>query len=321
MSTKEHTVIPWHKTGKKTAVLHHPAHKKIICAALLAAILLTALLIALFFGKPLIAFVTNTQAFRQWISNHALTGVLSFVGIRALQTIITILPAEAIEIGAGYAFGIMEGVVLCTIGSAIGSAAIYLFTKKFGVRLIEVFIPMKKIQSFGFIKNAKRLNLFIFLIFIIPGTPKDTLTYLIGLTPMRLPTFLILSSIARFPSIITSTIGGAALGKQNYLFAGLLFGITAIISLAGIFFYRHMTKSDKTAGMKMQKPANAKDEVIKMSKKYQDLYTLMEEDAQAKQYFSELPDYVQEQISTRAGHVNSIDSLKDYAENLLRGDD
>ncbi len=73
--------------------------------------------------------------------------------------------------------------------------------------------------------------------------------------------------------------------------------------------------------MKINKPVKDKSEVIKMAKNYPDLYTLMEEDAQAQQYFSTLPDYVQEQISTRAGHVNSIESLKDYAENLLRGDD
>ena len=67
--------------------------------------------------------------------------------------------------------------------------------------------------------------------------------------------------------------------------------------------------------------AHANGEVIKMPKKYADLYTLMEQDAEAKSYYASLPDYVQEQISSRAGNVNSLDSLQDYAENLLRGDD
>ncbi|MDD3394068.1 MAG: hypothetical protein PHG19_05445 [Anaerotignum sp.] len=55
--------------------------------------------------------------------------------------------------------------------------------------------------------------------------------------------------------------------------------------------------------------------------KFSDMYELFHNDTNAKQYFDKLPDYVREQISTRANSVNSFESLKDYAENLLRGDD
>lgn len=54
---------------------------------------------------------------------------------------------------------------------------------------------------------------------------------------------------------------------------------------------------------------------------YNDMYDLFQNDKSAKQYFDKLPDYVREQISTRANGVRSMESLKDYAENLLRGDD
>lgn len=55
--------------------------------------------------------------------------------------------------------------------------------------------------------------------------------------------------------------------------------------------------------------------------KYSNMYELFKRDLKAKQYFDKLPDYVRDQISTRASGVNSLESLKDYAENLLRGDD
>ena len=55
--------------------------------------------------------------------------------------------------------------------------------------------------------------------------------------------------------------------------------------------------------------------------KYSDMYEMFKSNLNAKQYFDKLPDYVRDQISTRSGNVNSFESLKDYAENLLRGDD
>ena len=58
-----------------------------------------------------------------------------------------------------------------------------------------------------------------------------------------------------------------------------------------------------------------------MMRKYPDMYELLKSEPEAKQYYDKLPDYVRDQISTRAGGVNSFESLRDYAENLLRGDD
>lgn len=81
-----------------------------------------------------------------------------------------------------------------------------------------------------------------FLIFFIPGTPKDALTYFIPLTDMKLSTFLFITTIARIPSIITSTIGGHAIGVENYIFSILVFVITGIISLVGLYIYKKISQ-------------------------------------------------------------------------------
>lgn len=81
-----------------------------------------------------------------------------------------------------------------------------------------------------------------FLIFFIPGTPKDALTYFIPLTDMKLSTFLFITTIARIPSIITSTIGGHAIGVENYIFSILVFVITGIISLVGLYVYKKINQ-------------------------------------------------------------------------------
>ncbi len=200
--------------------------------------------IALWVGKPLMASIGKPEQFRIWTEQQGILGPLTLVGAMCLQVVIGIIPGEPIEIGAGYVFGPWWGLLLCLIGAAIGSILILLFTKRFGIKMVEAFVSREKINSLKFIRSHKRLNLLIFLLFFIPGSPKDMLTYLVGLTPMKITTFLFISSVARIPSIISSTLGGNALGTQDYKTAFVIFAITALVSLIGILIYRKITRKE-----------------------------------------------------------------------------
>ena len=81
-------------------------------------------------GKPLLEFVSDTEKFRLWVETQGFLGRLILIGIMCLQVVVAIIPGEVIEIGAGYVFGSIEGMLLCLAGAAIGSAIIFLFTKK-----------------------------------------------------------------------------------------------------------------------------------------------------------------------------------------------
>lgn len=213
-----------------------------IALACVGAFLVLFVLLCWFAGKPMLDFVAEPQKFREWVGQYGLLGKLAFVGMVALQVVVAVIPGEPLEIAAGYAFGIFEGTLLCLIGITLGSALVFLFVRKWGIKAVELFFPREKIQSLAFLQNSKRLNLIVFILFFIPGTPKDVMTYFIGLTPMKLSTWLVITMIARIPSVITSTIGGDALGLQNYQFAILVFAATIVISLLGILAYRIITK-------------------------------------------------------------------------------
>ncbi len=215
--------------------------RRIVSLVSFIGFLLFSIVFAATIGQKLMEFLADGKTFRVWVEQQSIWGPLTLIGIMALQVVIAIIPGEAVEIGAGYAFGAIPGMFLCLAGAAVGSVIIYGLTKSFGIRMVEAFISREKLQSLKFLQNTKKLNLLIFILFFIPGTPKDLFTYFIGLTPMKLRTFLILSSIARIPSVITSTIGGEALGMQNYTFAVLVFVATAIISGIGLLIYRKIT--------------------------------------------------------------------------------
>ena len=216
--------------------------RRVVSILSLCVLLAFIAVVAIVVGKPLVEMLSRPEEFQKWVDSHHIWGRLAFVGMMCLQVVFAIIPGEPMEIGAGYAFGSIEGTLLCLAGAAVGSSIIYLFTKKFGIKLVEAFISKEKILSLSFIKNTKKLNLLIFILFFIPGTPKDIFTYFIGLTPMKLHIFLLISSIARIPSVITSTISGDALVSQNYGFAISVFVITAVVSTAGIFIYHKISK-------------------------------------------------------------------------------
>ncbi len=192
-------------------------------------------------GKPMVEFVREPERFRAWVDSSGFVSRVIFVGMVIFQLIIALIPGEPLEMGAGYAFGAVEGTILCIIGCVIGSALVFLFVRRFGVKLVEVFFPREKIRSLRFLQDSRRLNLLTFIVFFIPGTPKDLLSYFIGLTDMKLGTWLFITAVARIPSIVTSTVTGDALGLKDYQFALIAFGVTLALSLAGILVYRRLS--------------------------------------------------------------------------------
>ena len=217
------------------------AHKKKIYLIAIIVALVFVGVVGYLVGKPMIEFVREPERFRAWVDSSGLWGRVAFVGMVVFQLIIAIIPGEPLEMGAGYAFGAVEGTLLCILGCVIGSALVFLFVRRIGVKLVEVFFSREKIRSLRFLQDSRRLNLLTFIVFFIPGTPKDLLSYFIGLTDMKLGTWLLITGVARIPSIVTSTVTGDALGLQNYQFALIAFGATLLLSLGGILVYRRLS--------------------------------------------------------------------------------
>ena len=199
-------------------------------------------LVTLFVGRPLISFAKEPEKFREWVNGFGVWGKLIFVGLIVLQIIVAFIPGEPFEIVAGYAFGTFWGTLLCVVGEVIGSVLVFLFVRKCGIRAIEVFFPREKIDSLRFMRDEKKVETFAFIAFLIPGTPKDILSYCAGITHMKLSTWVFISTVARFPSVVTSTVGGDALGMGQHLFAVIVFVVTIALSLVGLYFYNRAVK-------------------------------------------------------------------------------
>lgn len=208
------------------------------------AILIIAFLVLYFtVGKEMTKFISNPVEFKNYLMTYEKYSAAVFVAIRAFQTVIKIIPAEPLEIASGYAFGTWGGLLYCSLGSLIGTLIILALTKMLGRKFVEAFVDTEQINSLSLIANKDNRRLFLVIFYLIPGTPKDIGTYIAGLTNWNLTEFLIITTIMRMPSIITSTYCGNALGEKKIGLAVGVFVATAVVSVLCGYFYKK--KSEK----------------------------------------------------------------------------
>lgn len=187
---------------------------------------------------PMIDFFKNPMVIKSQLDQTDIFGQCIVTIAMTLQVVFVFLPGEIIEILAGFMYGPIGGMLICLLGAALGSCIIYLFVQKLGLGFIDKFLGSGKIDEVRFLKKQKNLDIIIFIIFLIPGTPKDIITYFMPLTTMPLSKFLLITTIARIPSVITSTISGTALGLAQYDVMIFVLVATAIVSIIGLYLYK-----------------------------------------------------------------------------------
>ncbi len=198
---------------------------------------LTALLIYVMWD-----YIKDPTLLRDVIGDHYVIGALALVLISAVQVVVALVPGEFVEIAAGYMFGGVWGSLLCLAGIVLGSCVTILLVRRFGRKFVYVFYPKEKLDALPVLNNPAKRNILTFIIFVIPGTPKDLFTYAIGLTDMSIPLYIVLTTLARYPSVITSTMTGDAAGTKNYWLAALFLLITVVISGTGLLIYRRIAR-------------------------------------------------------------------------------
>lgn len=216
--------------------------RKVLSASAIILFILFCAVVGWVIGRPIVEFASEPEKFRLWVQAHGILGKIAFVFMIMFQVVIAFVPGEPLEIVAGYAFGAIEGTLLSMVGIFLGSMIVFFLVRKFGIKLVEVFFTYEKIKSLKFLQNRKKVEALVFLMFFLPGTPKDLLTYFVGLTDIKTKHFLFIATVARIPSLVTSTIGGSLLGVEKYTFAVIVFVVTLVISIIGWYIYSRLGK-------------------------------------------------------------------------------
>ena len=220
---------------------------------LIALILIIAILaIATIYMMPIIKQINTPEGqeeFKAKITNSGITGILILFGLELAQIVLAILPGEPIEILAGICFGPIWGTIFLMISVFIVTCIIYFLVKKFGRDFIYEFFPKEKVnklENSKLFKDEKKIELVMIILFLIPGTPKDLLVYIGGLLPIKTSRFLAISTLLRFPSIISSTIAGANILEGQWKAGILAYIITFAITFIVIFIINKLDKNKVT---------------------------------------------------------------------------
>ena len=190
---------------------------------------------------------SNQQQLREWIDSLGFIGLLVVLLIQILQIVIAFIPGEAVQLMAGVLYGAWGGLIICLTGSVLASSIIFFLVRRFGYRLVERIFGKKQLHNFKFFNSTKRVETVTFILFLLPGMPKDMLTYLAGISRIKPSRFLIISTFARIPALLTSTLMGSSVSKGNWEVALILFLVTGIVGIVGIrykqqildHFHRH----------------------------------------------------------------------------------
>lgn len=220
--------------------MEYERKRKWLAGISIAVVGVLVVLLTLFIWNWLRSF--SQDDFRDYIQSFGPLGWLVLLGLQFLQVFIALIPGELLETAAGYAFGPWVGTAICYVGVGLASSLIFALTRRYGVKLVEIFVARERINELRFLNTERKRNNLIFLLYFIPGTPKDLLTYFVGLTDIKLSQFLILSMIARIPSVISSTFGGHLLGEERYTGAIILYGVTGVVSAIGLLGYNMYLK-------------------------------------------------------------------------------
>lgn len=213
--------------------------------SVLLALVLAGVLVCVAIAVPLTRLVADPAGFREALSGNYMAMAVVYGLINTVHVFIAVIPGEPLELGAGYLFGTWAGLLVVSLGLGLGEFLCFLLVRRFGTQLVHLFVSQEKLDELALFRDERRRNSITFLMMFIPGTPKDLMSYVVGLTRMRLSTWMLISLTARVPSILISTFCGAQFAQGDYGASALTFSASLALSVLGLGYYALINRQAK----------------------------------------------------------------------------
>jgi uncharacterized membrane protein YdjX (TVP38/TMEM64 family) len=186
--------------------------------------------------KFLIRLYRDKQFLKETVSAWGWLAPLAFIAIQALQVIISPFPGEVTGPVGGALFGTLWGLIYSTIGLTIGTLVCFWVGRKWGEPLVRPWLSEHHWNRLSFIIEAEGA-IIAFILYLIPGFPKDIISYLFGISPMPFWIFAVVSTLGRLPGTWMSSYFGAHVADQQYIYALILAALVVAVCLP-IYYYR-----------------------------------------------------------------------------------
>ena len=222
-------------------------HKRIkVISTILKFALLLLIIIGLplyiyFFEPQLIDSMSSMENVNALFEHYHAESIIVYIGAQILQIIICVIPGQWLQFAAGYMYGFWLGFLYSIIGAAIGSVVTYYLAKLLGRDAMHLIFGEARINEFIHKLNSKKAIVIVFLIFLIPGVPKDLCNYAAGISEMKLKPFLTVSLVGRSPGMMGSLLIGRQIEAGNYTGAIVVAAVAVVLCVVGIIMRKRLT--------------------------------------------------------------------------------
>jgi len=186
------------------------------------------------FGPSIMEAVRNPQQLKKTLESYGVWGVLVFIGLQVLQVVVVAIPGEFVQLAGGYIYGPWLGTLYSLIGIVLASVIVFYISRLLGYTLVRTFVSKNDLKRFDFVINDSKSEVIMLLLFLIPGLPKDALTYIAGLTPVKPLRFFVIITLGRLPALFASSYIGYSTQKGNYLIVVILSVAAIALFIAGL---------------------------------------------------------------------------------------
>lgn len=180
------------------------------------------------------SFFMDRERLSDLLASYGATSVFLFISLQVAQVVISPLPGDVTGLIGGYLYGPVLGVIYSTIGLSIGSWVAFALARMLGLPFVEKIIRPATIRKYDYFLERKGLAI-AFVFFLIPGFPKDTLCYILGLSHMKTRNFLVVSTAGRLLGTVILSLQGSSLRENQDVFFFVLLVVTVLIILGGYF--------------------------------------------------------------------------------------
>ena len=168
------------------------------------------------------------------VQNAGAAGVLILLGMQFLQIVVAFIPGEVVQLAAGLMYGPVFGSIIILVGCVISSTIIYKLVHALGAPFVQGMVSTEHLGKFRAFEESGKLDVVVFILFLIPGMPKDVFTYIVPLTDMPYKKFITLTTIGRIPGVVGSTYAAAGFASGEIIGPIVVLVVLAVIALVAI---------------------------------------------------------------------------------------
>jgi uncharacterized membrane protein YdjX (TVP38/TMEM64 family) len=183
----------------------------------------------------------DRERLREFLDSLGPLSFIGFIGLQTLQVVAAPIPGEVTGVLGGFLYGPLLGLFLSTAGLTIGSWINFALSKTFGRPFVERFVSKKTMDKYDYLLHHKGAFL-VFVLFLIPGFPKDILCYILGLGHLSTREFLLISTVGRFGGTVLLTLGGSYLRHHQYYRFSVLIGVAVVVIFLSMVYRDKMER-------------------------------------------------------------------------------